>query len=117
MARTTRGSPWPILMHINWLLKSRKRLPSGVQKYTPCARAMGMGSTGFWGAHSKIVCFLERAMISSPVIGQKGYSRFHADHDLFRLRLTLLLSRRAGGRPAEWGVRGAARVFMERARA
>src|SRR4029453_4217830 len=64
-----------------------------------------------------MVCFLERAMISSPVIGQKGYSRFHADHDLFRLRLTLLLSRRAGGRPAEWGVPGAARVFMERVRA
>src|SRR4029453_579515 len=62
-------------------------------------------------------CFLEREMISSPVIGQKGYSRLHADHDFFRLRLTLLLSRRAGGRPAERGVRGAARVCMDRVRA
>ena len=41
MALTTRSSPWPMLTHINWLLKSRKRLPSGVQKYTPFARATG----------------------------------------------------------------------------
>ncbi len=28
--------------HINWLLKSRKRFPSGVQKHTPFARATGI---------------------------------------------------------------------------
>src|SRR4029453_11344843 len=64
-----------------------------------------------------MVCFLERAMISSPAIGKKGYSRLHQYHVFCRLRLTLLLSRRAGGRPAERGVRGAARVCMERVRA
>src|SRR6185295_14814481 len=32
MARTTRSSPWPMLTHISWLLKSMKRFPSGVQK-------------------------------------------------------------------------------------
>ena len=32
IARMTRSSPWPMLTHINWLLKSMKRWPSGVQK-------------------------------------------------------------------------------------
>ena len=45
-----------------------KRFPSGVQKYTPLARATGIGSTAPCTAHSKIVCFFVSAMISSPVI-------------------------------------------------
>ncbi len=32
IARMTRASPCPMLTHISWLLKSMKRLPSGVQK-------------------------------------------------------------------------------------
>ena len=32
MAATTFSWPWPIFVHISWLLKSRKRFPSGVQK-------------------------------------------------------------------------------------
>src|ERR1700676_2766149 len=63
-----------MLTHISWLLKSRKRLPSGVQKCTPFARATGMGSTVPWADHSKIVCFLERATISSPVNAASGSS-------------------------------------------
>ena len=68
MAFTTRGSPWPMFTHINWLLKSRKRLPSGVQKYTPLARATGIGSTAPCADHSKMVCFFDSATISSPVM-------------------------------------------------
>jgi hypothetical protein len=45
MARTTRGSPWPMLTHISWLLKSRKRRLSGVQNQHPFAPATGIGST------------------------------------------------------------------------
>src|SRR5918995_2076115 len=45
-----------------------KRLPSGVQKYTPSARATAIGATFFCAAHSKIVCFFESATISSLVI-------------------------------------------------
>src|SRR5579864_1167059 len=54
--------------HINWLLKSRYRLPSGVQKYTPRARATGIGSTVPCADHSKSVCFLASWTISSLVI-------------------------------------------------
>src|SRR5262245_14633522 len=63
-----------MLTHINWLLKSRYRLPSGVQKYTPLARATGIGSTAPWTDHSKIVCCFESAITSSPVIdtGSQG---------------------------------------------
>ena len=43
-----------MLTHISWLLKSMKRLPSGVQKYTPFARATGIGSTAPCTAHSKM---------------------------------------------------------------
>src|SRR3954471_19142386 len=68
MALTTLGSEWPMLTHISWLLKSRKRLPSGVQKYTPLARATGIGSTAACAAYSNIVCFFVSAMMSSPVI-------------------------------------------------
>ena len=52
--------------HISWLLKSMKRFPSGVQKYMPLARATGIGSTVACADHSKIVCFFDRATISSP---------------------------------------------------
>ena len=68
MAVTTRGSPWPMLTHISWLLKSMKRFPSGVQRYTPFACATGIGSTVPWADHSKIVCFLDSSTISFPVI-------------------------------------------------
>src|SRR3954454_13038442 len=54
--------------HINWLLKSMKRFPSGVQKYTPFARATAIGSTFDWADHSNKVCFRDSAIISSPVI-------------------------------------------------
>ena len=56
MARITFGWPCPMLVHISWLLKSRNRLPSGVQKYTPSARAIGIGSTADCADHSKMVC-------------------------------------------------------------
>src|SRR5688500_20279377 len=69
MALITRSSPWPMFTHINWLLKSRNRLPSGVQKYTPFARATGIGSTAFCADHSKIVCRFDSATMSAPVIG------------------------------------------------
>src|SRR5436305_762198 len=72
MARTTRSSAWPMFTHINWLLKSRYRLPSGVQKYTPFARATGSGSNVPCGDHSKIVCFFESRMISSDVMRWAG---------------------------------------------
>ena len=55
-----------MLTHINWLLKSMKRFPSGVQKYTPLARATGIGSKAPCADHSKIVCFFDSATISSP---------------------------------------------------
>src|SRR5687767_2826661 len=42
-----------------------KRFPSGVQKYTPSARATAIGTTFFCAVHSKIVCFFESATISS----------------------------------------------------
>src|SRR5688500_11188706 len=45
-----------------------KRFPSGVQKYTPSARATAIGATFFCAVHSKIVCFFESATISSLVI-------------------------------------------------
>src|SRR6266545_1345736 len=45
-----------------------KRCPSGVQKCTPLARATGIGSTAPCAAHSEIVCFFDRAMISSLVM-------------------------------------------------
>src|SRR6185436_14404154 len=54
--------------HISWLLKSMKRFPSGVQKWIPFARAMGMGSTAAWADHSNIVCRRQSSIISSPVI-------------------------------------------------
>src|SRR5688500_16217554 len=41
-----------------------KRLPSGVQKYTPSARATAIGATFLCAVHSKIVCFFESATIS-----------------------------------------------------
>ena len=56
--------------HISWLLKSMKRLPSGVQKYTPSARATGMGSTAPCADHSEMVCFFDSATMSSPVIAR-----------------------------------------------
>src|SRR5262245_66642760 len=62
-----RGWLWPAFTHINWLLKSRYRLPSGVQKYTPFERATGMGSTVLWADHSNTVCRFESATISSLV--------------------------------------------------
>ena len=52
IARMTAGCPCPMLLHINWLLKSRYRLPSGVQKYTPSARATGIGSIVDCADHS-----------------------------------------------------------------
>src|SRR4051812_44442621 len=54
--------------HINWLLKSMNRFPSGVQKYTPLARATAIGSTFDCADHSNSVCFRDSAIISSPVI-------------------------------------------------
>src|SRR4029453_16299397 len=63
-----RRSPCPMFTLINWLLKSMKRLPSGVQKYTPSARATAIGATFFCAVHSKIVCFFESATISSLVM-------------------------------------------------
>ena len=59
MAAMTRGSPWPMLSAISWLLKSMNRVPSGVQKKTPFARATGSGSTVPCAAHSEIVCCFE----------------------------------------------------------
>src|SRR5262245_50097270 len=53
---------------MSWLLKSRKRLPSGVQNQTPFAPATGMGSTFDCADHSKIVWRFVRATISSPFI-------------------------------------------------
>src|SRR5215218_4710915 len=53
---------------INWLLKSMNRVPSGVQKYTPSARATAIGATLFCAVHSKIVCFFDSSTISSLVI-------------------------------------------------
>jgi hypothetical protein len=67
MALMTRGSPWPMFTHINWLLKSRYLVPSGVQKWTPLAPATGMGSTPAWADHSNSVCFFESATISAAV--------------------------------------------------
>src|SRR5688572_25889011 len=64
----TRGSLWPTLTHINWLLKSRYRLPSGVQKYTPFERAIGIGSTCDCADHSKNVCRLHSSTISALLI-------------------------------------------------
>jgi hypothetical protein len=52
MAAMTRSSPWPMFTHINWLLKSRYRLPSGVQNQQPLAPATGMGSTFDCADHS-----------------------------------------------------------------
>jgi hypothetical protein len=57
-----------MFVHISWLLKSRYRFPSGVQKYTPLALSTTIGSTRPCTAHSEIVCFFERAAISSLVI-------------------------------------------------
>src|ERR1700758_301648 len=62
----TRSSPCPMLTLINWLLKSMKRFPSGVQKWMPLARATGIGSTFDCADHSKSVCFLVRSTISCP---------------------------------------------------
>ena len=45
-----------------------KRLPSGVQKYTPSARATAIGATFFCAVHSKIVCVFDSATISSLVM-------------------------------------------------
>src|SRR5258705_9766525 len=56
-----------MLVHISWLFMSMKRLPSGVQKWMPLARATGIGSTFDCADHSNSVCFLVRATISSPV--------------------------------------------------
>src|SRR5512141_2681196 len=69
MARMTRSSPCPMFTDISWLLKSMNRLPSGVQKWTPFARATGIGSTLDCADHSNIVCFRVRATSSSPVSG------------------------------------------------
>ena len=52
MAFTTFGWECPMLEHISWLLKSMKRLPSGVQKWMPWALATGMGSTLLCADHS-----------------------------------------------------------------
>ena len=52
MAFTTLGCECPMFEHMSWLLKSMKRLPSGVQKWMPCARATGMGSTLVCTDHS-----------------------------------------------------------------
>src|SRR5262245_8966713 len=57
-----------MLVHISWLFMSMKRLPSGVQKWTPLAPATGIGSTLDWADHSNSVWRLVRATISSPVI-------------------------------------------------
>ncbi len=66
IAAMTRGWPWPMFVHISWLLKSRKRLPSGVQNHEPFAPATGMGSALPCAVHSKIVCRFVSATISSP---------------------------------------------------
>src|SRR5436190_18574454 len=63
-----------MLTHINWLLKSRNRLPSGVQNQHPFAPATGIGSTLDCADHSNSVCALVRATISSPVMAG-GVSR------------------------------------------
>src|ERR1700722_17669119 len=64
----TRSSPWPMFTDINWVVKSMKRLPSGVQKWMPLARATGIGSTFDCADHSNSVCFLVRSTISWPVM-------------------------------------------------
>src|SRR6185503_13436548 len=68
MALMTRSAPWPMFTHINWLLKSMKRLPSGVQEEMPLERATGIGSTAAWADHSKSVWWRQSSTISSPVI-------------------------------------------------
>src|SRR4051812_15912576 len=67
MARMTRSSPWPMLTHINWLLKSRKRFPSGVQNQQPLAPATGIGSIAPCADHSKSVCFFVRSTMTWPL--------------------------------------------------
>src|ERR687896_181506 len=74
MASMTFGWPCPTFVHISWLLKSRYRLPSGVQKYTPLAPATGIGSTFDCADHSNSVWRLVRATISSPVIVPRSVS-------------------------------------------
>src|SRR5689334_4360207 len=57
-----------MLTHINWLLKSRKRLPSGVQNQQPLAPATGIGSIACCADHSNSVCRFVSATISSLLI-------------------------------------------------
>src|SRR3954453_17659873 len=67
MARITRSSPCPMFTHINWLLKSRYRFPSGVQNQQPFAPAIGIGSIAACADHSKSVCFLVRSTMVWPL--------------------------------------------------
>src|SRR3954454_11491993 len=55
-----------MLTHINWLLKSRNRFPSGVQNQQPFAPATGIGSTAPCADHSNSVCFRVRSTIVWP---------------------------------------------------
>jgi hypothetical protein len=50
-----------MLTHINWLLKSRNRFPSGVQNQQPFAPATGIGSIAPCADHSNRVCYFVRS--------------------------------------------------------
>src|SRR5688500_5176483 len=107
MAFTTFGWECPMFVHMSWLLKSRYRLPSVVQKWTPFARATGMGSTLVWIDHSNTLCLRHRATISSPV---REASSTVAIANLSRLLYptdgpTFLFAPRSNGQagPPEWG--------------
>src|SRR5262245_9035296 len=56
-----------MLTHISWLLKSRKRFPSGVQNQQPFAPATGIGSMAPCADHSKSVCFFLRSTMIWPL--------------------------------------------------
>src|SRR5947208_167621 len=62
-----RRSPWPALTHISWLLKSMKRRPSAVWKYTPWAPTTGSGLRPACAAQSYSVWRKQRSVISSAL--------------------------------------------------
>src|SRR2546429_6439456 len=67
MASMIRRSPWPALTHISWLLKSMKRRPSAVWKYTPWAPTTGSGFRPACAAQSYSVSRKQRSVISSAL--------------------------------------------------
>src|SRR2546430_14667091 len=67
MASMIRRSPWPALTHITWLLKSMKRRPSAVWKYTPWAPTTGSGFRPAWAAQSYSVWRRQSSVISSAL--------------------------------------------------